>query len=93
MMVADSQASSQISDISRFRGMKLITPTEREARLAMHDQNAGLAVLAEMLRKKAQADNVAITLGAEGLLIHARNSSDWITDQLPTFNSSPFRIA
>ena len=89
MMVADSQASSQISDISRFRGMKLITPTEREARLAMHDPNSGLAVLAEALRKKAQADNVVITLGAEGLLIHARNSSDWITDQLPTFNSSP----
>jgi rfaE bifunctional protein kinase chain/domain len=89
MMVADSQASSQVSDISRFMGMKLITPTEREARLAMHDQNSGLAVLAEALRKKAQADNVVITLGAEGLLIHARNSRDWITDQLPAFNNSP----
>jgi rfaE bifunctional protein kinase chain/domain len=88
-MVADSQASSQVSDISRFRGMKLITPTEREARLALHDQNAGLAVLAEALRQKADAENVVITLGAEGLLVHARNSSEWITDQLPTFNSAP----
>jgi len=88
-MVADSQASSQISDISRFRGMKLITPTEREARLALRNQNSGLAVVAEELRTKADAENVVITLGAEGLLTHARNSTEWITDQLPTFNTAP----
>ena len=29
MMAADSQASSQMSDISRFKRMRLITPTER----------------------------------------------------------------
>ena len=34
MMVADSQSSSQVGDVSRFRGMRLLTPTEREARLA-----------------------------------------------------------
>jgi rfaE bifunctional protein kinase chain/domain len=89
MMVADSQASSQLSDISRFRGMKLITPTEREARLALHDQSSGLAVLAEALRKKAQAENVVITMGSEGILVHAQNSHDWMTDQLPSFNSAP----
>ena len=89
VMVADSQASSQLSDISRFKGMKLITPTEREARLAMHDQNSGLAVLADALRKKAQAENVVITMGSEGILVHAQNSRDWVTDQLPSFNVAP----
>jgi rfaE bifunctional protein kinase chain/domain len=88
-MVADSQASSQLSDISRFRGMKLITPTEREARLALHDQSSGLAVLAEAIRKKAQAESVVITMGSEGLLVHAQNSHDWLTDQLPSFNTAP----
>lgn len=88
-MVADSQASSQVSDISRFKGMRLVTPTEREARLALHDQNSGLAVVADALRQKARADNVVVTLGAEGLLVHARDADEWITDQLPTFNASP----
>ncbi|MGH8643013.1 MAG: PfkB family carbohydrate kinase [Gammaproteobacteria bacterium] len=88
-MVADSQASSQISDISRFKGMKLITPTEREGRLALHDQSSGIAVVAEALRKKAQASNVVITLGSEGVLVHAWNSVDWATDQLPSFNTAP----
>jgi rfaE bifunctional protein kinase chain/domain len=89
IIVADSQASSQISDISRFKGTKLITPTEREARLALHDQSAGLAVIAEALRNKAKAENVVITLGAEGILVHARDGTEWVTDQLPAFNTAP----
>jgi len=89
MMVADSQASSQIGDVSRFTDMKLLTPTEREARLALRDAESGLAVIAEELRKKARAENVIITLGPEGVLIHARNPHEWITDQLPTFNTAP----
>ena len=88
-MVADSQASSQISDISRFRGMKLVTPTEREARLALHDQSSGLAVLSESLRNKSQAENVVITMGAEGVLVYAREAGEWVTDQLPAFNTAP----
>lgn len=89
VMVADSQASSQLSDISRFKNMRLITPTEREARLALHDQNSGLVVLADALRKKAQAENVVITMGSEGVLVHAQNSRDWVADQLPSFNIAP----
>jgi rfaE bifunctional protein kinase chain/domain len=88
-MVADSQASSQLSDVSRFSRMKLITPTEREARLALRDFNSGLAVIATELRKKAKAENVVITLGSEGLLIHARNAVEWMDDRLPALNTSP----
>jgi rfaE bifunctional protein kinase chain/domain len=86
-MVADSQASSQMSDVSRFTGMSLITPTEREARLAMRDPHSGLVVLAEALGEKAQAGNVVVTLGAEGVLINARSDDGWLTDRLPAFNT------
>ena len=70
-MVADSQSSSQIGDVSRFTDMMLLTPTEREARLAVHDFESGLVILAEKLRTKSRAKNVILTLGAEGLLSHA----------------------
>ena len=91
MMVADSQASSQIGDVSRFRGMRLLTPTEHEARLAVRDYSSGLVVLAEQLREKADAKELFITLGTEGLLIHApvRLGGDLMTDQLPAFNTVP----
>lgn len=91
LMVADSQSSSQIGDVSRFTNMMLLTPTEREARLAVRDFDSGLVVLAEKLRKKARAKNVVLTLGAEGLLAHAATSrqDEWLTDRLPAFNRAP----
>lgn len=91
-MVADSQSSSQVGDISRFRNMLLLKPTEREARIALRDFNSGLVVLAESLRDRTDAKNIVLTLGAEGLLIHATSRQEeqgWITDQLPAFNTSP----
>lgn len=91
MMAADSQSSSQMGDVSRFRGMRLVTPTEREARLALQDFDSGLVVLADKLRAKAQAANVVITLGAEGILIQAGDNPTkaWPTDRLPALNVAP----
>lgn len=93
MIVADSQASSQVSDVSRFRGAELITPTEREARLALRDFSSGLVVLAETLGRVANARNVVITLGTEGLLISAKQNGDSFTDRLPAFNTAPKDVA
>jgi rfaE bifunctional protein kinase chain/domain len=91
MTVADSQCSSQIGDISRFKNTTLLTPTEREARLGVHDFNSGLVVLAEALRKESNGKHILMTLGKEGVLIHAKDKEkdSWLTDRLPAFNSSP----
>jgi rfaE bifunctional protein kinase chain/domain len=91
MMAADSQASSQVCDVSRFQGMHLITPTEHEARLSYRDATSGLVVLADNLKLKAKAKYVFITLGPEGVLIHAPCSlqNGLITDQLPPLNPTP----
>lgn len=88
LMAADSQASSQISDVSRFRGMALLTPTEREARLATQDFSSGLARLSEMLVEKAKARNVVITLGSEGMLVWG-DKKGYRADRLPALNTSP----
>jgi rfaE bifunctional protein kinase chain/domain len=95
LLAADSQSSSQVGDISRFRGMNLITPTEREARIAVRNSEAGLAVLAETLRRQAQADNILLKLGEEGLLVHSSGNSDdeVFTDQVPALNSHPKDVA
>jgi rfaE bifunctional protein kinase chain/domain len=94
-MTADSQSSSQVGDVTRFKGMGLITPTEREARIALRDNSSGLVVLAQALRRQAQAEQVFIKLGAEGMLIYGREegSKDDMTDQLPAFNLVPKDVA
>jgi rfaE bifunctional protein kinase chain/domain len=88
-LFADSQASSQFANVGRFKGMRLITPTEREARLSVGDFESGLVVLAERLQEQARADNVVITLGAEGLLVRSVDDGEPKTDRLPAFNSMP----
>jgi rfaE bifunctional protein kinase chain/domain len=93
MLAADSQASSQLGDISRFKDMVLITPTEREARLALNDFENGLAAVGERLIGKARAENLVITLGAEGMLINAMHDGELSTDRLPAFNLSPKDVA
>ncbi len=94
LLAADSQSSSQVGDIGRFKGMDLITPTEREARIAAKNHEDGLVVLAEKLRQQAEAKNVLLKMGEEGLLIHTRIGAEEIgTDQIPALNSHPKDIA
>ena len=91
-LVADSQSSSQVGDISRFKEMHLLTPTEREANLAIKKQDSGIVILAESLRKETNTKNILLKLGAEGLLIHTQDENDenkWLNDQLPALNNSP----
>lgn len=92
---ADSQSSSQTGDVSRFRNMSLLTPTEREARLATRNNEDGLVVLAESLRKQSEAHHILLKLGEEGLLIHGHHDTgeDFITDRLPALNEAPKDVA
>ena len=95
LIAADSQSSSQVGDISRFKGMNLITPTEREARISTRNREDGLVVLAEQLREISNAENILLKLGGEGLLIHAgsENNCAWVTDRVEALNSSPKDVA
>jgi rfaE bifunctional protein kinase chain/domain len=89
MMAADSQVSSQTGDVSRFKGMTLLTPTEREARVALNDFISGLAVISDRLTQRARARNLVITLGAEGALVNTMVEGVLNYDRLPAFNPSP----
>jgi len=95
LVVADSQSSSQVGDIARFKNMALITPTEREARLALKNFEDGLAILGESLSVISGAKNVIVKLGGDGLLIHVplENYQAWDTDRIPALNQSPQDVA
>jgi rfaE bifunctional protein kinase chain/domain len=90
-IAADSQSSSQIGDISRFKDMDLLTPTEREARISTRNHEDGLVVLADNLRQEANAKNIILKLGDEGILIHSGSNDidDWLTDRVGALNNPP----
>lgn len=92
-IAADSQSSSQIGDIGRFKGVNLITPTEREARLSTRNREDGLVVLADELMRAMDVENILLKLGEEGLLVHTRNHGEWVTDRIEALNTQPKDVA
>lgn len=70
LMVADSQSSSQVGDISKFKNISLVTPTEREIRLSLNDFESGLVILSEKLKNRSNPKHIFTTLGAEGMMIY-----------------------
>lgn len=80
----DNQSSSQLGDLSKFKNINLITPTEYEARSYLQNSNDGLVILAEKLSKKLKSQNTFITLGSGGLLIYAGNdkNNNSLTDRI-----------
>ena len=52
LIVADSQSSSQVGDVSRFRGVDLLTPTEHEARVSGSGQGLRLGTSCSSWERK-----------------------------------------
>ncbi|OVE81266.1 hypothetical protein BVY03_04250 [bacterium K02(2017)] len=90
---ADSQCSSQIGDVSKFKSIDLITPTEREARIALRNNDDGLERLGYELLLKTSNQNVIITLGAKGVIAFGRKeiNGKLVNDSVhfPTLVSNP----
>ena len=92
MIAADSQSSSQVGDISRFKNTRLLTATEHEARMALRDQSSGLATLGFRLLTAANAGSAFIKLGAAGVLIvssPAMANAVGLEDRIPALNPYP----
>lgn len=92
-ITADSQTSSQIGDLSKYKGLLLTCPTEVEARLTTQDDNSGLIQVSTNLGEMLAAKNVIITLGSEGVLIRHLTNDVWETDRLPAFSDTALDTA
>lgn len=83
---ADSQSSSQIGDINKYRGVNLLTPTEREARIGLKNENDGLVEIANQSIETLKIKNIILKLGENGMLIHKKPQKNLIfTDKLNSF--------
>ena len=90
LVFADSQSSSQAGDISRFKNMNLITPTEYEARISLKDFTSGLVVLSNKLIKDTNCKNIFLKLGGEGVLIEKKKKNkEYYTDRIDALNTNP----
>lgn len=95
MTAADSQSSSQTGNISRFKNVDIITPTEREARLSLRDNEMGLVKLADRVLSKTRAKYILLKLGEEGVLVNPgmENPFNEVTDRIGALNQLPKDVA
>ena len=88
IITADSQTSSQIGDILKFKNLDLITPTEIEARISLKNEKDGLVVIADEILSKTNTKNLIIKLGANGLLIYKKpKNNEVFTDEVGALSS------
>ena len=76
--VADSQVASRWGNISDFKNFDLLTPTEREARYSLFEQDTPIRNLIGNLQKKSKANNIILKLGEKGLISISRKKNDYI---------------
>ena len=76
--VADSQVASRWGNIMDFNKFDLITPTEKEARLALFEQDLPIRTLADKLLKKSLCKNLILKLGSKGLTSLNQKRRDYI---------------
>ena len=76
--VADSQVASRWGNISDFKNFDLLTPTEREARYSLFEQDTPIRNLVGNLQKKSKANNIILKLGEKGLISISRKKNDYI---------------
>jgi rfaE bifunctional protein kinase chain/domain len=85
---ADSQTSSQIGNLMKFKRIDLITPTEREARIELRDQTSGLVIIAEKVRTSVDSKNILLKMGSDGVLISGLDKDRKVvpTDEIKGLN-------
>lgn len=95
-VTADCQSSSQIGKIEKYHNVDLVTPTEREIRICLKNNEDGLVVISEKLRNFLKCKHVILKLGSEGIIIQSENKhivDGFETDRLPSLNSLPKDVA
>ncbi len=92
---ADSQSSSQVGSLSKFKGVDLVTPTEHEARLELRNDVDGIAVLTQQLAKDLNINSVILKLGADGVLLGGYKDGKEVisTDRIPSANRSAIDVS
>lgn len=93
-LFGDVQSSSQIGNVSKFHNYYLLTPTEKEARIALDDRYSGIEFIGTNLIKKTNAKNLVLTLSSEGFVSFQRTENEFYlkSQHFPALNPTPIDV-
>jgi bifunctional ADP-heptose synthase (sugar kinase/adenylyltransferase) len=70
-LFGDLQCSSQVGKVTKFNEFDLITPTEKEARVALDDNENGIEWVANTLLENTDSKNMLMKLGSDGFIAYS----------------------
>jgi len=94
-LYGDLQCSSQVGNIAKFRNFKLLCPTEREARIALNNQDDGVEYVANLLMTETSSSNLVLKLGGDGFIAYSRdiNNNFVYRQHFPALTINPVDVA
>ena len=94
LLFGDLQCSSQVGSISRFQNFSLLSPNERELRLALQDKDTGLERLSQQLLAETHCERLIVKLAAQGFIAYDRGTDGRIFSQpFPALSVNPLDVA
>ena len=89
-LFGDLQCSSQIGNVTKFNGFDIITPTEKESRIALDDNESGIEWVATTLLKDTNSKNMLMKLGSDGFIAYSSNLAD--RQDFPALSVNPVDV-
>ena len=91
-LYGDLQCSSQVGKVSKFNNFDLITPTEKESRIALNDTESGVEWIANKLLQTTNSKNMLIKLGSDGFIAY-NNKKSIKRQNFPALSINPVDVA
>ena len=84
-----------ITNFEPFKNFNLLCPTEREARIALGNQDDGIEYVANILMKNTESENLIIKLGGEGFIAYGQGGKDGFLHRqhFPALSVNPADVA
>ena len=92
-LYGDLQCSSQVGKVTKFNDFDLITPTEKESRIALEDNESGIEWIANTLINNTNSKNMLIKLGSDGFIAYGNTKSSIERQNFPALVINPVDVA
>ncbi len=93
-LFGDLQCSSQVGNVSKFKNFDLLTPTEKEARIALGNRDDSVEWVANLLMEMSNTKNLLIKLGGEGFIAYSTEKDRLVNRQhFPALSTNPLDVA
>ncbi len=80
-LFGDLQCSSQVGNVGKLQNFDLLTPTEKEARIALGNKDDSVEWVAKELMRKSSTTHLLIKMGSEGFITYATEDDGFINRQ------------